>query len=264
MNNIHTKTSLTSPLKHSLVGFGIASKRFWQLSLTVCLTLLVACEASTVDVTDASLGTPSTEAAMVSTLANPGPIVFTKHIAAHWAVPLSGLLNLDHPLSQAAGIEDREESIDIYVYSLVHPEYGTFIVDSGVAESFADSSKNNEASWIVESFMNMSALDVVKSTKELKQELGSIDGVLLTHIHTDHIMGLPDLSNTRVYGGPNDAELSAFTHAFTQGTTDRLLRNVNVLEQWQFSDTGIIDIFGDGSLWAIHTPGHTPGATAYL
>ncbi|MFK7863628.1 MAG: MBL fold metallo-hydrolase, partial [Pseudohongiellaceae bacterium] len=173
-------------------------------------------------------------------------------------------LNLDHPLSQAAGIEDREESIDIYVYSLVHPEYGTFIVDSGVAESFANSSKKNEASWIVESFMNMSALDVVKSTKELKQELGSIDGVLLTHIHTDHIMGLPDLSNTGVYGGPNDAELSTFTHAFTQGTTDRLLRNVNVLEQWQFSDTGIIDIFGDGSLWAIHTPGHTPGATAYL
>ena len=27
---------------------------------------------------------------------------------------------------------------------------------------------------------------------------------------------------------------------------------------------GIIDVFGDGSVWAIHVPGHSPGSTAYL
>jgi glyoxylase-like metal-dependent hydrolase (beta-lactamase superfamily II) len=26
----------------------------------------------------------------------------------------------------------------------------------------------------------------------------------------------------------------------------------------------VIDVFGDGSLWAIQSPGHTPGSTAYL
>jgi glyoxylase-like metal-dependent hydrolase (beta-lactamase superfamily II) len=26
----------------------------------------------------------------------------------------------------------------------------------------------------------------------------------------------------------------------------------------------VLDVFGDGSLWALWTPGHTPGSTAYL
>ena len=26
----------------------------------------------------------------------------------------------------------------------------------------------------------------------------------------------------------------------------------------------MVDVFGDGSLWALATPGHTPGSTAYL
>ena len=27
---------------------------------------------------------------------------------------------------------------------------------------------------------------------------------------------------------------------------------------------GVIDVFGDGSLWALYVPGHTPGSTAFL
>ena len=26
----------------------------------------------------------------------------------------------------------------------------------------------------------------------------------------------------------------------------------------------MLDVFGDGSVWALHVPGHTPGSTAYL
>jgi glyoxylase-like metal-dependent hydrolase (beta-lactamase superfamily II) len=53
-------------------------------------------------------------------------------------------------------------------------------------------------------------------------------------------------------------------NAVTQGTTDRLLVNVAELQEWQYPESGVIDIFGDGSVWAIHSAGHTPGATAYL
>jgi len=78
-------------------------------------------------------------------------------------------------------------------------------------------------------------------------------------------MGLSDLSSdVSVYIGPGDAAMSDVTHAVTQGSTDSLLANVERLNEWQFDDKGIIDIFGDGSVWALHSPGHTPGATAYL
>lgn len=233
-------------------------------ALVAGLVLLVGCKASTVAVEPADLGVPSTWDALSNSITTSGPIEFKKHLAAHWAVPLSGLLNLEHPKAIEAGLEDKEESIDIYVYSIEHPQFGTFIVDSGVSESFSNSSVENEASWIVESAMNMAALDVQKTTKVLDSELGGIDGVLLTHIHMDHIMGLPDLTGTPVYGGPGDASLSTFMNLFTQGTTNRILETVQSIGQWQFDDEGVIDVFGDGSLWAIHTPGHTPGATAYL
>jgi glyoxylase-like metal-dependent hydrolase (beta-lactamase superfamily II) len=42
------------------------------------------------------------------------------------------------------------------------------------------------------------------------------------------------------------------------------------VSEWQFQPdadgrfAGVIDVFGDGSLWALLAPGHTPGSTAYL
>ena len=73
-----------------------------------------------------------------------------------------------------------------------------------------------------------------------------------------------------------------------QGTTDRELAGHPPLQEWRFiarasevvagaSDAvagmtpepsagiqGVLDVFGDGTLWALHVPGHTPGSTAYL
>jgi hypothetical protein len=53
-------------------------------------------------------------------------------------------------------------------------------------------------------------------------------------------------------------------------TIDRALAGQAPLSEWQFQPdpdgrfAGVVDVFGDGSLWAIWTPGHTAGSTAYL
>jgi len=98
-----------------------------------------------------------------------------------------------------------------------------------------------------------------------------LSGVFLTHIHLDHIMGVPDLNGgTVVYTGPGETSASLFTNAFSRGTTDRLLERVGPLQEWQFEPdpagrfAGLLDVFGDGSLWAIHVPGHSPGSTAFV
>lgn len=230
----------------------------------VVALVLVGCRAATISTSPSDLGMPSTLAELEKSLAEPGKIIFEKHLAANWSVPLSGLLNLDHPKSQAAGLIDKEETIQIYVYSIKHPELGTYLVDSGVATGFAGESADNGVGWLVESVMNMDALEVIKSTAQLEEELGGVDGAFLTHIHMDHIMGLSDLEGAAVYGGPGDAELSSFMNMFTQGSTNRMLSNTQTLLEWQFGEEGIVDVFGDGSFWALHSPGHTPGATAYL
>lgn len=53
--------------------------------------------------------------------------------------------------------------------------------------------------------------------------------------------------------------------------TDQLLANRAPLQEWAFDQTDsatssrpVIDIFGDGSVFAIAVSGHTKGSTAYL
>ena len=237
------------------------------LRLTATLMAAVcfaSCSSTTVKSVPARLGTASTMTALLAVINEPGPIVFEKHIAGDWAVELSGLINLDNPKAIAAGLEDRSEPIQIYTYSLNHPARGTFLVDSGLSEKFRDAPNNDDISMALKLGMDLS-LDLKITTAELASQFNGIDGVFLTHIHLDHIMGLTDLnSEVPVYIGPGDVGLSSAMNAVTQGTTDRLLGNVEELQEWQYPESGVIDIFGDGSVWAIHSPGHTPGATAYV
>lgn len=224
-----------------------------------------ACTPTTIESRAASLGKPATMSELLDSMQKPGIIQFQKHVAGDWAIDLSGLLNLQHPKAKAAGLSDRVEPIQIFTYSLQHPTRGTYLVDSGLSEGFRDIPNNQELSFVVKKAMNVDLMKVHVTTAELFAQLGGIDGVFLTHIHMDHIMGLTDLGpDVDVFIGPGDTTVTNVTNAATQGTTDRLLANVTALQEWQFEEGGIVDIFGDGSVWAIHSPGHTPGETAYL
>ncbi|MFT7090302.1 MAG: glyoxylase-like metal-dependent hydrolase (beta-lactamase superfamily II), partial [Candidatus Azotimanducaceae bacterium] len=198
-------------------------------------------------------------AELLNSLKQPGVIEFEKYATADWAVNLSGLVNLEHPKAQAAGLEDRLEQIQIFTYSLAHPTQGTYLVDSGLSQRFLDIDNNSDVSMLVKLAMGVDTLKVHLTTDTLNDQLAGVDGVFLTHIHLDHIMGLTDLSSdVPVYIGPGDAAAKDPMNVFTKGTTDRLMAKVEALLEWQYTETGIIDVFGDGSLWAIHSPGHTP------
>jgi len=232
------------------------------LLFSICLA---ACSPTSTPTQNAALGQSGTADELLASLQKPGVIEFQKYAAADWAINLSGLLNLEHAKAQAAGLEDRLEPIQIFTYSLVHPTQGTYLVDSGVSQRLTDIASNSDLSMLVKMAMGADLLKVHITTNMLGDQLGGIDGVFLTHIHLDHIMGLMDLGpDVPVFIGPGDVEAKDPMNAFTKGTTDRLMANVTALLEWQYTETGIIDVFGDGSVWAIHSPGHTPGATAYL
>jgi glyoxylase-like metal-dependent hydrolase (beta-lactamase superfamily II) len=110
------------------------------------------------------------------------------------------------------------------------------------------------------------------STREfLAREAEAPAGVFLTHLHLDHVLGLPDVPGTTpVYVGPGEARAKGLLNGFTRNTTDRALRGHGPLNVWGFRPdptntfAGVLDIFGDGTVWALHVPGHTKGSTAYL
>lgn len=77
-------------------------------------------------------------------------------------------------------------------------------------------------------------------------------------------------AGTPVYTGPGEASDRAFVNLVVQGNSDRALAGKPPLSEWTYAreDAGLfdgaVDIFGDGSVWALWLPGHTPGTTAYL
>jgi N-acyl homoserine lactone hydrolase len=98
-----------------------------------------------------------------------------------------------------------------------------------------------------------------------------IAGVFLTHVHVDHVTGMRDVPpGTPVFVGPGEVTSRSFENLFVASIVARALENTPALSVWRIERDadgafeGVIDVFGDGTVWALHVPGHTPGSTAFV
>jgi len=241
-----------------------------------CLSVMLVLQACSITShkldTQAAPGKAASSADMERTLAQPGPVDLDTVVSADWTVRLDGLLNLKSPQAIQAGLQDRTEPIQVYAYVLKHPTRGNFLVDTGVSRKVIAKPEDYGLNWLVQRVMHLDQLHVRTSTAEMLTPLnGKLSGVFLTHMHVDHIMGLPDIaSGVPLYFGATEATDTNFKNMFVRGLTDQLLKDKNALQQWLFQPdpqgqfAGIVDIFEDGSVFAIHVPGHTAGSTAFL
>ena len=246
-------------------------KRVLAPFISLSALFLGGCAVTTHANRPADLGVSVGSRAMEARLDEPGPIVLETIVAADWSVPLSGMLDLDHPVAEAAGLEDRDEPIQIYLWVLRHPTEGTTLIDSGVARGIRDGT-SDVVGTVVEWAMHTEALQThVDTASWLAAQPSPPARVLITHLHLDHILGLADIpAGTPIYVGPGEAQATRFLNAAVQGTTDRALAGHDALRTLAIPPdpdgvlTGVLDVFGDGSLYAIHAPGHTPGMLAFV
>ncbi|HVY25071.1 MAG TPA: MBL fold metallo-hydrolase [Polyangiaceae bacterium] len=221
----------------------------------------------------ATWGTPSSSETLEALVDQPGPIEVETVASATWQVPLSGLLNLDNPRAKAAHLpEDSQQPIAIYFHALHHPTRGLYIVDTGVEHALKNDPDHAVARGVIAKLAKMETVKVNIDLKTwLAQRPEPLSGVFLTHLHLDHILGMPDVPRgTPVFSGPGETRSHGFLNLFTRPITDRAFEGQATIAQWQFQPdpghrfAGVLDVFGDGSLWALHVPGHTDGSTAYL
>jgi glyoxylase-like metal-dependent hydrolase (beta-lactamase superfamily II) len=239
----------------------------------------VGCRLTGHPVVPADLGVERSAADLAAVAASPGPVELETVIGADWSVPLSGLLDLDHERARAAGLRDGPEPIHIYFHALRHPEHGLFIVDTGVERALADPDRKAAIRGLVAAFMDVDSMRIRNDTASwLGRQPEPLAGVFMTHLHLDHVSGLPDVPDaTPIYAGPGETGDRSWQHVFVGPNIDRALAGKGPVREWAFGraggeDTaesgasfeGVIDVFGDGSVWALHVPGHTPGSTAYL
>jgi glyoxylase-like metal-dependent hydrolase (beta-lactamase superfamily II) len=240
-------------------------------ALALLAASATACTGTSHEMRPAALGTASSSEAMEAVMDRPGPIRVETITAADWAVTRAGLINLDHPTAKAAGLKDGDEPISIFVHVLHHPTRGTFLVDSGVSRLVATDPAAAGIGVLVRHYLGADKLRLRTDTATLAARAEApIAGVFLTHVHLDHVMGVRDLpAGTPLYTGPGE-DGRAFMNMFTRGSINALLAGHDAIATWRFAAdpsgrfAGVVDVFGDGSLFAISVPGHTAGSTAYL
>jgi glyoxylase-like metal-dependent hydrolase (beta-lactamase superfamily II) len=234
---------------------------------------LTGCAASTHPTQPSSLGAARRSADMLAVVDQPGPIEVESVVSTAWAVTRAGLINLDAPKARAAKLTDGDEPIFVFFHVVRHPRFGTFIIDTGVERALRDAPEKAAVRGLVAREMHVEGMGFQKPLGDwLAAQREPVRGVFFfTHLHLDHVSGAPDLpKSTPLYAGPGETTPRAFLHLFSQGTIDRALDGLPPVSEWRYQTdpdgrfAGVVDVFGDGSFWAVWTPGHTPGSTAYL
>lgn len=232
----------------------------------------LACRSSNHPTRPSPLGQTTRAQVMLDALETPGPIELTTVASADWAITRAGLINLDHERARAAGLEDGDEPIQIYFHVLVHPSHGAYIVDTGVETKQRTEPERALLRGLLGTFMNLDKLDVHAPLGAwLTQHQMKPAGVFLTHFHLDHVSGMRDVPRgTPIYMGPGELDERSVQNLFVAPVMNEALEGHDAIAEWQFGPdaddkfAGVIDVFGDRSVFAIHVPGHTPGSTAYL
>ena len=198
---------------------------------------------------------------------NPAPIRIETLKTGSIISRLSGLINLKD--SKAAQLSDGFVKIPVLAHLISHDKYGDYLIDTGFDSSFSQKPGGNFKGFLKGVYFKNHYLQ--EYTKEgieiqLKDKSICLNGVFLTHTH-EHASGAPSLSDDIpfIYGS-GECESGKFPFVYSA-----FLENKSKLFEFDFS-TGnnmpilgkCIDIFGDGSLWAVSTTGHTKGHTSYI
>lgn len=175
----------------------------------------------------------------------------------------------------AAILADRRwaEPMPIWTFVIQHPD-GIFVVDAGATPAY-----NDDASWapdkragkILRSFLR---IDVQESEtlpaqmKTLGIPISDVAALVLTHQHIDHTAAVPAFEHADIWTTAAEDQAAAHTgsNPWRWRTPRTRIRHIDTEGHQQTDDgTGLratVDLVADGSLRAIHTPGHTPGSTS--
>jgi glyoxylase-like metal-dependent hydrolase (beta-lactamase superfamily II) len=185
-------------------------------------------------------------------------------------VEVSRSLLLDLEDRATAGMKDDSVSVPVLAHLIRHPSKGDLLVDTGLDHTFTTSGHGNVGGLAsLFSFCRQAPGQDIAS--QLRARGAAPKSVLYTHLHVDHTAGTPDLDQGARFiagkGSLKDAYLDE------SGVVMHLSHLDGVKELSELDFAGVrpmlplgpsIDVLGDGSVWAVWTPGHSIGHVSYV
>jgi N-acyl homoserine lactone hydrolase len=201
----------------------------------------------------------------------PGPVSIKSFVTGESIIKTKGALNLEHP--DALAIEDSSQRVPVLSHWIHHREFGDYLIDAGLDRSYMESSRGRFRGLLVAIFLGKGIQQKGSDiTSRIVEENIDLKGIFFTHLHFDHVAGVMDIpSRSSIqYVAGKEENYSVINKGFLFRSPD-FLANVETLYEIDFSNAddmpvlgSCVDIFGDGSLWAVSTPGHTPGHMSFL
>ncbi len=170
-------------------------------------------------------------------------------------------------LSSGSRWEPHTVPVSALVY--LHPEYGPVLIDTG----FGERTKKDPRDYPGRFTSRMMGLQVQATLPDLLPDLGyevaDVQHIVCTHLHYDHAGGVEDFPQATLWIGPGEWDF---------GSEKRTTRGVDPRPYLAHADHREVpyddgpygpfdaheDLFGDGSVVLLPSPGHTPGSLSVL
>ena len=192
---------------------------------------------------------------------NPCPVTVESFKTGTVNINRRGTINPAHP--DAGYIKEEILTVPIMAHLVRHDEMGDYLLDAGLDAQYAD----DPYGGIKGQFADRYSQNKNENIKfHLEQRRIKLKCVFLSHLHSDHIAGVRELPKDISYI-VGKGEIEDYQPEFY----GNFLKDVETIYELDFSKLDQIhplgqcaDLLGDGSIWAVSTPGHTKGHISYL
>jgi N-acyl homoserine lactone hydrolase len=186
-------------------------------------------------------------------------------------VHMDACLNLDPESPRQAECDHVPRDLAVLVHWVHHPKFGDILIDTGFDDSFA---KHPPYGNYTEAMKVFNWGNHVSNRQEpgadLAAQLSRVNVqprlVFFTHLHPDHTAGVPALGpKTEFIFGKAEATFLARAAVANHFSGKSNFASIDFSSAPAMPPLGpSVDVFGDGSFWAISVPGHTDDDIAYL